>query len=126
MSETLHPQVIFSQWAQAVEANPEAYEDIDLVCRWVIIGASGGTWVTKCKERSRVFQGEATVDCEIILSDDDFVGLACGTLNPQQAFLKGHLNIKGNLEQVIKLNLLIDRLTAFFQSSPINQRQQIH
>ena len=34
--------------------------------------------------------------------DDDFVQLALGKLNPQTAFMKGKMKIKGNMKAALK------------------------
>lgn len=47
--------------------------------------------------------GNAKSDCSIALSDDDFVALMAGKLNPQQAFMKGKLKLKGNMMLAQKL-----------------------
>lgn len=39
----------------------------------------------------------AKADTTLTLSDDDFVDIALGKLNPQNAFMKGRLKITGNI-----------------------------
>ena len=45
-------------------------------------------------------------DCTIIIKDDDLIGLASGTANPQQLFMKGLLKVKGNIMLAQKLDKL--------------------
>ena len=45
-------------------------------------------------------------DCSIAIKDEDFVKLMNGSLNPQQAFMKGQLKLKGNMMLAQKLSLL--------------------
>lgn len=45
----------------------------------------------------------AKPDTTLTLSDDDFVNIALGKLNPQQAFIKGKLKIAGNIMLTQKL-----------------------
>lgn len=61
--------------------------------------------VIDLKEAS-VYEGDAkgaTVDTTLTLSDDDFVNIALGKLNPQVAFMKGKLKITGNIMLTQKL-----------------------
>lgn len=44
-----------------------------------------------------------SADTTLTLSDDDFVSLALGKLNPQVAFMKGILKIAGNVMLTQKL-----------------------
>ena len=46
-------------------------------------------------------------DCTLALSDSDFVQLMTGKLNPQSAFMKGKLKVKGNLMLAQKLSALM-------------------
>jgi putative sterol carrier protein len=46
-------------------------------------------------------------DCTLSLSDSDFVQLMTGKLNPQAAFMKGKLKIKGNVMLAQKLSALM-------------------
>ena len=46
-------------------------------------------------------------DCTLSLSDSDFVALMTGKLNPQAAFMKGKLKIKGNVMLAQKLSALM-------------------
>lgn len=61
--------------------------------------------VIDLKEGS-VYEGAAKgapVDTTLTLSDEDFVSIALGKLNPQVAFMKGKLKITGNIMLTQKL-----------------------
>eukprot|EP01112_Ceratiomyxa_fruticulosa_P000699 TRINITY_DN10625_c0_g1_i4.p1 TRINITY_DN10625_c0_g1~~TRINITY_DN10625_c0_g1_i4.p1 ORF type:complete len:620 (-),score=155.36 TRINITY_DN10625_c0_g1_i4:60-1721(-) len=51
--------------------------------------------------------GEEKADCTITLTDDDFVKVFTGGVNPQTAFVKGLLKIQGNMSYATKLSQLI-------------------
>lgn len=50
---------------------------------------------------------DTKVDVTITISDDDFVSIVTGKLNPQSAFMKGKLKIKGNMALAMKLDPII-------------------
>ena len=45
-------------------------------------------------------------DCTITVADDDMFGLASGTSNPQQLFMKGKPKVQGNIMLTQKLGQL--------------------
>lgn len=54
----------------------------------------------------QLYEGEPkgiSADTTLTLSDEDFVNLALGKLNPQVAFMKGKLKITGNIMLTQKL-----------------------
>jgi putative sterol carrier protein len=56
-----------------------------------------------------VYPGAAksTADLVMTVSDDDFVDLSMGSLNPQMAFMRGKLKLKGNIALAMKLNTVL-------------------
>lgn len=69
----------------------------------------GGEWVVDLKNgNGSVKAGRAAkADLTLTVSDDDFVMLAEGKLNPQQAFMRGKLKLKGNMGLAMKLGAVI-------------------
>ena len=56
-------------------------------------------------------------DCTLALTDSDFVALMTGKLNPQAAFMKGKLKVKGNI-------MLAQKLSALMPPKPTKPKQQ--
>lgn len=63
---------------------------------WWIVDAKNGNGALK-------FMAQDKADCTITMNDDDFVQLMTGKLNPQTAFFKGKLKLKGNMNLAMKL-----------------------
>ncbi|EDO40559.1 predicted protein [Nematostella vectensis] len=68
-------------------------------------GGKEGVWVVDVKSGngSVKFGANDKADCTITMKDNDFIQLMAGKLNPQTAFFKGQLKIKGNLALAMKL-----------------------
>lgn len=62
----------------------------------------------------KLYQGPpkgVTADTTISVTDDDFVDIALGKINPQVAFMKGKLKISGNI-------MLTQKLTPLLKTGP--------
>lgn len=69
------------------------------------------TWVVDLKNGSgSVTRGEPSgrADLTVTVSDADFVALANKKLNPQQAFMRGKIKVKGNMGIAMKLGKVLD------------------
>jgi len=69
----------------------------------------GGAWVVDLKNGTgSVREGtDKSADVTLTVSDEDFVALANGALNPQQAFMRGKLKLKGKMQIAMKLGDVI-------------------
>ncbi|TMW62354.1 hypothetical protein Poli38472_009847 [Pythium oligandrum] len=71
----------------------------------------GGAWNLDLKSASPLLTaGQKKADVTLTVSDDDFVAIATGKLNPQQAFMKGKLKLKGNMALAMKLNVVFNAI----------------
>lgn len=70
-----------------------------------ISGDKGGDWAVKVDNGDvKVDQGvDAAPTCTITTSDETWIGLVEGTVNPMMAFTTGKLKVKGNMGDVMKL-----------------------
>jgi NAD(P)-dependent dehydrogenase (short-subunit alcohol dehydrogenase family)/predicted lipid carrier protein YhbT len=102
---------VFDKLAQLLKSNPEVIKKIGCIYQWNITDGKEvkGSWIMDLKNGSgNIQQGTAEkADTTFTLSDDDFLALIDGSLNPQQAFLKKKLKITGNLMLSQKLSILL-------------------
>ncbi|XP_022106324.1 peroxisomal multifunctional enzyme type 2-like isoform X2 [Acanthaster planci] len=74
-------------------------------------GKPASQWTVDLKTPGgAVYQGApktGKADVTVKMSDEDFVAIAVGKLNPQQAFMKGRLTVKGNLMLLQKMTQLL-------------------
>eukprot|EP01121_Diplochlamys_sp_Union-15-3_P014982 TRINITY_DN4860_c0_g1_i1.p1 TRINITY_DN4860_c0_g1~~TRINITY_DN4860_c0_g1_i1.p1 ORF type:complete len:245 (-),score=65.31 TRINITY_DN4860_c0_g1_i1:27-761(-) len=62
------------------------------------------SWIVDLKNApGNVTQGTGKADCTLTVSETDFLALASGKLNGQQAFMQGKLKINGNMGLAMKL-----------------------
>ncbi|KAG9450985.1 hypothetical protein H6P81_010950 [Aristolochia fimbriata] len=91
----------------ATDAGKELTKKIGLVYQINIgpkkIGVDEETYVVDLKKgevTKGAYQGKP--DCTFSFKDDDFVSVAMGKMNPQIAFLRGAMKIKGSLSAAQK------------------------
>eukprot|EP00750_Incisomonas_marina_P008096 INCI15224.1.p2 GENE.INCI15224.1~~INCI15224.1.p2 ORF type:complete len:111 (+),score=40.28 INCI15224.1:103-435(+) len=100
---------LFKQMQEAVAKDGKALvKKVKGVYQFIIKG--GNNWIVDLKNgEGKVEQGKAKkANCTITISDEDFVALADGKLNPQQAFMSGKIKLKGNMALAMKLQQVID------------------
>ncbi|CAG5125521.1 unnamed protein product [Candidula unifasciata] len=102
---------IFKQMAATVKATPGLAAKINAVFLWNITKneAPAAQWVVDMKttKQGEIYQGQprsGKADCTLTLSDENFVDLVSGKLDPQKAFLGGKLKISGNIVLAQKLS----------------------
>ncbi|KAL1449165.1 hypothetical protein WDU94_000386 [Cyamophila willieti] len=106
------PFAVYDGMAERVAANPDLVKKVNGVFVYVILknGTKADTWTADLK-KGKVYKGEpeagVKADTTITVEDSDLVDIALGKLNPQSAFMKGKLKIKGNIMLSQKLKLLM-------------------
>ncbi|KAH9524754.1 hypothetical protein Btru_027728 [Bulinus truncatus] len=109
VSSNLKCTAIFQQMASQVKNNPGLAAKINAVFQWNITkdGAEVTNWVVDMKnsDPGKVYEGipAAKADCVLTISDENFVDLVSGKMDPQKAFLGGKLKLSGNIMLAQKL-----------------------
>uniref|UniRef100_A0A8C5VNG1 17-beta-hydroxysteroid dehydrogenase 4 n=1 Tax=Microcebus murinus TaxID=30608 RepID=A0A8C5VNG1_MICMU len=91
---------------------PEVVKKVNAVFEWHITkdGNIATKWTIDLKNDSgKVYQGPAkgSADTTIILSDEDFMEVVLGKLDPQKAFFSGRLKARGNIMLSQKLQMIL-------------------
>ncbi len=102
----LKAEAAFKVLAQAI--SPDMVKAVGVSYRFDITGAGGKkkSWIVDLKAAGTIVEGSGGADCVIAMSDDDFVNLMTGKLDPMNAFMQGKLKVKGNVMAAQKLSLL--------------------
>lgn len=113
-SSGLKSEALFGEIEKRIQGKPELAKKANAVFQFNITkgGKVVSTWALHLKGSApSVVKGPAKpkADCSLTLSDDDFVGMVSGTLNPQKAFMTGKLKISGNI-------MLSQKLAGVFQA----------
>ncbi|KAG6596005.1 Peroxisomal multifunctional enzyme type 2 [Phytophthora cinnamomi] len=100
---------LFSMMSGAVdEVGPSLVSKVKGVIKFDIEGA--GAWLVDLKSGKGSVKPAAAADkadLTISLSEDNFLKMMDNKLNPQQAFMKGLVKIKGNMGLAMKLNVVL-------------------
>lgn len=75
-----------------------------------VINQGEGVWVLDLKNGNgqiRAGDKDSKADVTLTVGDDDFVLICSGKLNAQQAFMKGKLQLKGNMGLAMKLEPIL-------------------
>ncbi|KAM5261793.1 peroxisomal multifunctional enzyme type 2 isoform 1-T2 [Hipposideros larvatus] len=89
----------------------EVVKKVNAVFEWHFTkgGKTAAKWTIDLKNGTgKVYQGPAkgSADVTITLSDEDFMDLVLGKLDPQKAFFSGRLKAKGNIMLGLKLQTI--------------------
>ncbi|XP_038625384.1 peroxisomal multifunctional enzyme type 2 isoform X2 [Tachyglossus aculeatus] len=112
-AEGLQSNLVFDVIGQRIkEIGKELVKKVSAVFQWNITkdGNTAAIWTIDLKNGSgEVYQGPARVPTQatFTLSDEDFVNIFAGRLNPQQAFFNGRIKVKGNLILAQKLDVIL-------------------
>ena len=95
---------------EKINANPHAVNGFHAVYHFLISGAESGNYqVTFAgNQASYVKETPDEAKCTLELSDENFIKLVEGTLNPTAAFMMGKVKIKGELAYSLKLQTILN------------------
>lgn len=102
-------QVFEEKIAVKIKTDPAKAKSIGALVVFHITGAAPADWTLDCSIEPATL-AEGGVDgarVEVTMSEEDFVNLANGALNPQMAFLGGKLKVKGDMGLAIKLGQIL-------------------
>ncbi|KAF2897650.1 hypothetical protein ILUMI_08517 [Ignelater luminosus] len=108
----LESDAIFDFIIEQVKLQPEKAKSVNGVFLYKITkdGKVAKEWTMDLKS-AKIYEGSPQGDCKpnttITVSDEDFIQMAMGKLNPQQAFMKGKLKVAGNIMLAQKLGPLL-------------------
>ncbi|XP_020707826.1 peroxisomal multifunctional enzyme type 2 isoform X2 [Athalia rosae] len=110
--EILECDAVFAAISDYVKTHPDQAKKINGVFVYNITssGAAKGQWTLDLK-KGEVYKGDlksGKADTTLTVEDSDMVDIALGKLNPQVAFMRGKLKIKGNIMLTQKLKALMD------------------
>lgn len=110
-AEELLSNLVFVGMQDRIDSDPSLIKKINGVFVYNITknGKPVATWTADLK-KGKVYKGMPTdgvkADTTITIDDSDMVDMAIGKLNPQVAFVKGKLKVKGNILLAQKLKSL--------------------
>ncbi|KAM9330931.1 peroxisomal multifunctional enzyme type 2 [Gastrophryne carolinensis] len=109
----LQSNLVFEEIGRRIkDVGNELVKKVNAVFQWEIIkdGKPAAEWTIDLKNGSGdVYRGKARsrTDTTFTLSDQDFMDLVLGKLNPQKAFFAGKLKVKGNIMLSQKLEMIL-------------------
>ncbi|XP_057644594.1 peroxisomal multifunctional enzyme type 2 [Chionomys nivalis] len=111
--EELQSALVFGEISRRLkDIGREVVKKVNAVFEWHITkgGNIAAKWTMDLKNGSgEVYQGPAkgSADTTIIISDEDFMEVVLGKLDPQKAFFSGKLKAKGNILLSQKLQMIL-------------------
>lgn len=94
---------------ERLKSKPDVVAKINAVYQFNISGPNGGAWAVDCTAPGgAVTAGQVpSAKCTVHCSDQDFLNIVNGKLNPQMAFMSGKLRIQGDMGLAMKLQQIL-------------------
>jgi ubiquinone biosynthesis protein UbiJ len=92
-----------------LQSKPDVVAKINAVYQFNIAGPGGGTWSVDCTQAGgKVVAGPSpTARCTVAATDQNFLDIVNGRLNPQMAFMSGKIKIQGDMGLAMKLQQIL-------------------
>uniref|UniRef100_A0A8C5PD43 Hydroxysteroid 17-beta dehydrogenase 4 n=1 Tax=Leptobrachium leishanense TaxID=445787 RepID=A0A8C5PD43_9ANUR len=109
----LKSDLVFEEMSRRLkDVGDQLVKKVNAIFQWDITkdGNTAAQWTIDLKNGSgEVYRGKARgrADTSLALSDQDFMELVLGNLNPQKAFFAGKLKVKGNIMLSQKLETIL-------------------
>ncbi|HMM29027.1 MAG: SCP2 sterol-binding domain-containing protein [Chloroflexota bacterium] len=89
--------------------SPEKAEGVNAIFQFNVTGDGGGQyWARIANQQIEVERGEhASPDMIMTATDEDFLALFNGELNPMMAFMQGKIKVKGEMALALKLQMML-------------------
>lgn len=102
-------QIFEEKITAKLKNEPDKAKAIGAVVLFHITGDNASDWTLDCsKNPAEIKTGSVEgARVEVTMTEEDFVKLANGQLNPQMAFLGGKLKVKGDMGLAIKLGQIL-------------------
>ena len=102
-------EVFERQMPERLKGKPDVVSKINAVYQFNISGPNGGQWSVDCTQLGgAVSAGQAAAaKCTVNCTDNDFLNIVNGKLNPQMAFMSGKLKIQGDMGLAMKLQQIL-------------------
>jgi putative sterol carrier protein len=92
-----------------LQAKPDVVSKINAIYQFNIGGPGGGTWSVDCTQPGGKVQAGPVENarCTVAATDQHFLDIVNGKLNPQMAFMSGKLKIQGDMGLAMKLQQIL-------------------
>ncbi|XP_016060096.1 PREDICTED: peroxisomal multifunctional enzyme type 2 [Miniopterus natalensis] len=110
--EDLSSTLVFEEIGRRLkDVGHKVVKKVNAIFEWHITkgGSTAAKWTVDLKNGSgKVYRGpaEGSADVTITLSDEDFIDVVLGKLDPQKAFFSGRLKARGNIMLSQKLQMI--------------------
>jgi putative sterol carrier protein len=102
---------VFNHWASRLLGDPRVSSELGHSFAFEIVDEAssslGQRWVFSPGPPPKVSEGEGRADCTILVSAKTLLAIANCELNPQVAYLSGAIKLSGQIENALKLAVLL-------------------